>query len=94
MVTAGTQAYRVVRISLVSPAEAILSPRRSAPPIMQQSVPPVQEEEVVWDESMMDVDDEFQDYSHPSAGQVVEAKAQQEEVAVGLSATFLLLIVS
>lgn len=39
-----------------SPSTLDTDPRRSAPPIMQQPIPLV-EEEIVWDDTMMDLDD-------------------------------------
>jgi len=42
------------------PSASLLGPepRRSAPPVMQQAVRSARDEEVVWDESLMDVDDD------------------------------------
>jgi hypothetical protein len=63
-----------------------LEPRHSAPPVMQQPTLSVQQEDVIWDESMMDVDGLTQDASIPAPLRAAaETSFQgQEEAPVGM----------
>ena len=61
-------------------------PRHSAPPVLQQPSAEVQDEEVVWDESFMEVDDyeEFQSKTSPAPGSA--SAAQEQETSQSSSA--------
>lgn len=59
-------------------------PRHSAPPIMQQStVQPV--EDVIWDESMMQLDDEVEEVSFANAAGLEAETINSQPVELGRS---------
>jgi hypothetical protein len=63
--------------SIANSAAPSFEPRHSAPPVMQQPTVSTQEEEVVWDDSFMEVDYEEYQLSNPLSASVSTAQGAE-----------------